>query len=699
MDVRLPDGTVIQNVPDGMSKADLTAKLQSNGYDISKLSATPNEGMPKERTMMQEVMQAPAGIYRGFKDVTDTLIKGGASAVDYLAGTNARQAVDQAAAQSAKDYEQTYGNSAMAGTGRIVGNVAATAPVGGLVAAPLKAIGVAAPIVESVASSGFRTGIAPTNIATRAIDLGVRGAGGAITGGASAGLVNPEDTTIGAAVGAAIPTVAAPVLKQVAKGLGFAKDIVTGRAAEVRAADIVRQSLGDSFDIATIALANARPGITAVQALQEAGINADPFMALGKLAEKMDTKSAYRLLMESQELSQANRLAAMAGGANQTTARQSAEGSINALNANVVPKGQAALDRANIGNTVTKGVQPEIDSAVARRDLPSFDNAPSLATSQTQLDALSAAGLKPIDTSTIINNIKGKLADPKIGPSDVNSGVLSKVVSKIEEWTAKGGGYLDAEALYTIRKNAVNEEVQRLMGAATPTAQARYAAKLLGEINPAIDNAIETAGGKGWKDYLTEYAAGRQKVEQKKMAAQIKGMFDNGQKQQLIDLVRGNNPDAVEAVFGPGSYSVFQEMAPRMPQLNKIANQIERDIKVGEQAAAGAGGLARIMGISESKIQKIPAFFSVTATTINKALDILEGKINNEVKQIIVDGMKNGKSVAELVKTLPAKDRGVVLRTLMKSDKWNPEAVTAPVQLFVDRTNNLAPENRNNLRQ
>jgi hypothetical protein len=121
---------------------------------------------------------------------------------------------------------------------------------------------------------------------------------------------------------------------------------------------------------------------------------------------------------------------------------------------------------------------------------------------------------------------------------------------------------------------------------------------------------------------------------------------------------------------------------------------------VSEQAAAGAGGLARIMGITDKQIQRIPAFFSVTTTTVNKALDVLEGKITDQVKQILVDGMKSGKSVAELVQKLPSKDRGVVLRTLMKSEKWNPEGVTAPVQLFVDRKNNLAPEqeNRNSLR-
>ena len=41
MDVRLPDGTIIQNVPDGTTKAQLTEKLKANGYDVSKLGAAP----------------------------------------------------------------------------------------------------------------------------------------------------------------------------------------------------------------------------------------------------------------------------------------------------------------------------------------------------------------------------------------------------------------------------------------------------------------------------------------------------------------------------------------------------------------------------------------------------------------------------------------------------------------------------------
>ena len=37
MNVTLPDGTVLQDVPDGTTKEQLRAKLASNGYDVSKL--------------------------------------------------------------------------------------------------------------------------------------------------------------------------------------------------------------------------------------------------------------------------------------------------------------------------------------------------------------------------------------------------------------------------------------------------------------------------------------------------------------------------------------------------------------------------------------------------------------------------------------------------------------------------------------
>jgi len=602
--------------------------------------------------------------------------------------------------------------------GGLATDVAVTLPVGGAIGGVLKAAAPYAPsaarfimpVAESAASGGFKTGLGPTGavkattglpaytIRDIAAEVAARGTGGALTGAVSTAITHPEDTKTGAIVGAVLPTVGAGLAKAGATGLGRGIDLVSGRGGDIKAAQIARTALGDQLVPATAALQQARPGITAVQALQEAGIDSAPFMALGVLTEQSSIAEAYRRLARAQTQEQKNMLIAITGGENATTARQSAEGSINALNANVVPQGQAALQRANIGNIVTKGVQPEVNSAVNRGGLATFDNAPSAATAQTQLDMLAAAGLKPIDTSAIVGSIESKLTNPKIGPSDVNSGVLNKVAAKVKEWTARGGGYIDAEALYTIRKNAVNEEVQRLMGAATPTSQAKYAAKLLGEVNPLIDDAIEAAGGKGWKQYLETYAAGRQKVEQKQMAAQIQTMFDKGEKQQVIDLIRGKNPDAVENVFGPGSYNVFVEMADKMPQLSKFAGELERDIAIKESASEARSALARIMKMSESKLQGFPAFFDKSITTLNSALKILRGQVNEKTFAAFEKGMISGKSAAEMLLQLPTSERNSVFRILKNSSEWNPAVANVTTQLNARRKNNLAPENRNSLR-
>jgi hypothetical protein len=720
------------------------ANAQTQRAIRTKFGVESGEGMPQERTTMQEIMQAPAGIYRGFKDVTDTLIKGGASAVDYLAGTNTRASVDEAAAQSAREYEKTYGESMLAGGGRLAGNIVATAPVGGIVAAPLKAAGVAAPVVESIKSAGFRTGIAPTTGAARAIDLGVRGAGGAITGGASAGLVNPEDTAMGAAVGAAIPTVAAPVLKQFAKGLGFTKDVITGQAAEVRAAQIVRETLKDQLEPAAAALAKARPGITAIQALQEAGINADPFMALGKLAEKMDTKSAYRLLMEAQELGQVNQLAAMAGGGTQTAARRAQIESKNELAKITTPMMNTELTAANQAQKTISELQPRIEqkqgsmvSALQGQGRAATDAAQSGVRAQTgapgfltqgtraaesdvladtmgvikaqrqeerdfllnQIGSLESYGLKPININPIINTIDNKIADPNLFGESQLLNVLQGLKDDFIRAAEVNGGVADARALYSIRKSGISQKIDDMFGSMDPKAKQKLTANVLSAIKDPIDKAIIDAGGTGWKRYLQTFEAGMKGIEQQKFAALALDKFQDN-KQGFVDLIKGKNPKEIEKIFGPGSFDVVEEMGRKSGQLEDIANQLERDIKVTERAAAGAGGLARIMGMSDKEIGRIPAFLSTTTTTINEALRILEGKITNQVKQILVDGMKDGKSVAELVQKLPSKDRNKVLRTLMKSEKWNPEGVTAPVQLFVDRKNNLAPEqeNRNSLR-
>lgn len=63
MDVRMPDGTIIKNIPDGITKAELVQKLQANGHDVT--------GMTSQQQPAQPAQEAPSGFVKGLRDPID----------------------------------------------------------------------------------------------------------------------------------------------------------------------------------------------------------------------------------------------------------------------------------------------------------------------------------------------------------------------------------------------------------------------------------------------------------------------------------------------------------------------------------------------------------------------------------------------------------------------------------------------------
>jgi hypothetical protein len=100
----------------------------------------------------------------------------------------------------------------LTGVGELGGEIVGTLPVGGVLAAPLKAIPAAAPLAQSIRTGGFSTGRAVQNapLAARAANLGTRAAGGATLGGATAAILHPAEVEPNAQVGGA-RAVAAPM--------------------------------------------------------------------------------------------------------------------------------------------------------------------------------------------------------------------------------------------------------------------------------------------------------------------------------------------------------------------------------------------------------------------------------------------------------------------------------------------------------
>lgn len=179
-------------------------------YDrlASSTTAAPAAASPAQGTLES----AGAGVLRGAKDVIDTGAKALASGFDKIAGTNEGARVAEMNAAGKKEFEDQYRGNTAASVGRVAGQVAATLPVGGFLGQGVRAAGAvgalpaaAVPLGEAIASGGLRAAGA---------GLPTRVAGGAISGGASAGLVDPDAAAAGAVIGGALPAVV--------RGLGLA---------------------------------------------------------------------------------------------------------------------------------------------------------------------------------------------------------------------------------------------------------------------------------------------------------------------------------------------------------------------------------------------------------------------------------------------------------------------------------------------
>lgn len=284
MNVTLPDGTVVRDVPDNISKADLVAKLKANGYDTAKLEA-PAERSLKDRigspsdmvagltnfVGKNELMGAVRGaagigatIMQPFQALEDKITGKGAPTLSSLVtGQKPMSSNEETRAGIDGGIQATGADPTSMGfqAGKLGTEIAGTMGAGGVLAAPLR--GAAPGLANALASSGFTTGAAPTNLLAKAADLGVRTVGGAAAGGAQAGLVSPDHADTGAMIGGALPGTL--------KALGAAGGFVGGKVAE--GAEAAAKRLMQSAIKPTIQQLKSGEAATAVQTLLDYGIN------------------------------------------------------------------------------------------------------------------------------------------------------------------------------------------------------------------------------------------------------------------------------------------------------------------------------------------------------------------------------------------------------------------------------------------
>ncbi|WP_062469197.1 lytic transglycosylase domain-containing protein [Variovorax boronicumulans] len=371
-------------------------------------------------------------------------------------------------AASLEDFNRENASAWFSG-GRLAGNIAATFPAGGVIAAPVRAAApVLAPLADALATGGFRTGLAPATLAGRVGNVALRAAGGSATGGATAGLVNPDDAAVGAMIGGVLP----PALQ----GVNKAGDLA-GRAYRALAVSPATAAARSVLDVG---------GFTTPAQIAEvqAALRAQGPAIVGE-------SPTVSQILQNPEISQLERTVRNTpGGAPALIARDQAQNAarLNVLNDVASVAADLPAARTNFGNTIAPR------AADAR-------NAASKAVRQA-FDAVDPLN----DTQFYLPLPEMEAAKAKfLGPGTFGTG--SKAQSAIDTATGMGTEMRPRTSLTgsdTVRKTVPFQTVQNLrssIGEAAEQARMRGANKeaaALESMKADIDNRVNlVAAGKG----------------------------------------------------------------------------------------------------------------------------------------------------------------------------------------------------------
>ncbi|OBQ43536.1 MAG: hypothetical protein AN484_12000 [Aphanizomenon flos-aquae WA102] len=702
MDVRLPDGTIIKGVPDGMSKADLTAKLQANGYDIGKLTAPAAPELPES---LRPRSASPEG----------------------MPGARQELSTGQRVYQAARPYVAPLLE-------------AGGAIAGGLVGTPLGPTG-------AVGGAGLGYGIAKEGLEMADVAMGMKQP--------RTGAAQVTEPLRNVAEGAAFE-IGGQVL-----GQGIGK--VAGKIADIRkipqnkALDIVRQASGpDLPEVINALRAGQGQGISAAQAL--ANVNNPTLQALIARVTARDPRFT-RAMDTVQDAEAINALAKFTGGVTAAETRATTNAMKDALNTVQGPVRETALNRANLGKAVADyeaqagklsadaaaKVQEvrrlielgDVAAAAARLEtikmgMPassrlapaksqagfsdefaakftypgklaqmsdewaskaadaSLDLGQGARFAQGAANAMRSVGIKPLKGDQIIGSIRSIANNPEFAGNDLLLGAVKNVADDITKWSGSGG-VIDAKALDAIRKNSVNAAIQQLRPGVDATTQRNLAAEVMGKLKPTIIDAIESAGGTGYRQYLGDYTKGMQKIAEKQLSGEALRLWKTD-KDAFVRLVQNESPDVVEKFLGPGKYNIATELAE--DTLSVLRDQAQKrlaEMSIKGQVSAGQDALKQLLLDNTSKL-RLPSYLSAVAATTNKALNILENKIGAKTMATLTEGLKTPEGAVSFLERLPAEERSRVLKLISDPTQWSQGAKAIVRGTTAAGVNALAPD-------
>jgi hypothetical protein len=692
------------------------------------------------RATGSKIASAVSGFERGLKPIAEKLSY--LNPLEYIP-VGASDKTKKRLAQFAAERQQA--NPVTFAGGKLGGEIAGTLPLtmgGGAVIQGggrllSKVMPRAGAVVEkfgrAVTSGGTRVA-APTKTAvkegkiiagSRKARVALRATAGSVSS-LIAGAATDQDLTDAALAGATVP-----VLGHMLKfGAGKTYDVLAGRAGAVRAAEILREVIDQNATKIEKALRNAPKDIKANtgEFLASRGLLTPELAAATQIASKRGGGPLLDVALERGK-GQKRMADIIRGGTDQTNAMANIAAAKQQMQVATAPMREGALELADIGRTqiipaeqaalrARAALQNELDTAARYMDDPNFDarirKYSEDARSAEEVAAnLRAQGLAPLDISNVVRNLRAE-ADKAQFVSPNRSAVLSEFANNLERRAAKLGGYIDAQGINLARRE-MNTFVSNILDTSDPQALREGTAQLIAAAKGPIDDAIEAAGGRGWKSYLNNFAEGMKGIERLTLQRKLT-QFLPEEEGTFAEIMSRQNPEFVESVLGTGRFDIDTELLqPVLGTAKKLGRDIEAQQAVAATGLEGLSPSQRLgfeQGVTARVGEKleptIPNIATLGARIAGGLPHVYGGGIaaqefgvqaaqraSENTMRNLVPALASPRQAGELLRVRPAED---YISKFLYGSQSAPPLVAAPRQ-FAPRTAQQAVANRNALTQ
>ena len=380
--------------------------------------------------------------------------------------------------------------------------------------------------------------------------------GGAVGGAAIGGLQSESlgGAAAGGAIGAAIPgavalgkgawNMAAPVFSKAAAERGAARELVemAGKTDAPRLAE--RLSLGDAMKyspqetMGQVAVPLQNPKIAALQKYWQGKYGSVDAFRNRKLQEALEEARIQFLgaqtapqrqaaIDKANQITRAFNVAESKGAQYADDAAQQVDKvrRMEVLGQDVGM--QVRTDEASQAGAMAAGM-PRVGGRAPSRAGELMDVAQRGSTEAAQKSLVSGAsarladniigsmesrGLKPISVDSFVSSVSKVRNSPENITNDSLRLLSQKIINAVGRAAKESNGVLDARSLDTLRRTAINDFIETASKGNPSQAKKLAANEATQSFKAFIDDVIENAGGKGYKDYMKEYSTARARIE------------------------------------------------------------------------------------------------------------------------------------------------------------------------------------------